>query len=100
MMYCGARERGGLSEPEAVQKDAQRAHSVEVRSSSRGPELLRRAGDQGTRMRSERRSRREKRGKGFVSYPVGCGLNSEGESFRDFKLLAAGGAWGVDSLIF
>lgn len=97
MTNCGAGERGGLSETEAVQKDAQRAHSVEVRGSCRGPELLRRAGDQGSRMRSERRSRREKRRKGFVSYPVDCGLYSEGESFRDFKLLAAGGAWGVDS---
>ena len=32
-----------------------------------------------------------------MSYPVDCGLYSEGESFRDFKLLAAGGAGGVDS---
>lgn len=68
MMSCGAPEQGGLSEPEAVQKDAQRAHSEEVRGSSRGPEPLRRAGDQGTRLRGERRSRREKRRKGFVSY--------------------------------
>lgn len=70
MMSCGATERGGLSELKAVQKDAQRAHSEEVRGSSRGPEPLRRAGDQGTRLRSERRSRRDKRRKGFVSYPV------------------------------
>lgn len=92
MMSCGATERGGLSELKAVQKDAQRAHSEEVRGSSRGPEPLRRAGDQGTRLRSERRSRRDKRRKGFVSYPVDCGPYSEGESFRDFKWSAAGGA--------
>lgn len=92
MMSCGAADPGGLSEPEAVQKDAQRAHSEEVLGSSRGPEPLRRAGDQGTRPRSERRSRREKRRKGFVSYPVDCGPYSEGESSRHFKWSAAGGA--------
>lgn len=47
------------------------------------------------RMRSERSSRREKAQEGLCrGYPVDCGLYSEGESFRDFKLLAAGGAWG------
>jgi len=56
MMYCGAGERGGLSEPEAVQKDAQRAHSVEVWGSSRGT----RASQEGWRPGNEDEEREKK----------------------------------------
>lgn len=82
MTNCGAGERGGLSETGGTEGCSESSQCGSARL-LQGPELLGRAGDREPRMRSERSSRREKRRKGFVSYPVDCGLYSERRSHSE-----------------